>query len=450
MSRSRTPSRTNSFDPFATLDVQMSALESLATKIVYPAGVDFEGKPLIIVAACNFPQDKIDYEALLPHVLNILDSFIDGSDYTVVLFSSGGTSRPPPWTWIMSAYTSLSRRYKKDIKHLYIVHTSWWIRVLLEIVSTVVSTKFKKKISYIHTLSELSLHVPLRQIEIPPAVLIYNLKFEEEVIVKDSFGEQGVVFGKSLDEIMGAEGEKGIPRVVDDSVKFIRVHALDIEGIFRRSPSSALLKQARDAYDRGQPVSLIDYGPHLAAVILKLFLRSLQDPIFPSSTYSTLEQLASSPKRPAFIRSNILPILSTNQKTLLTYIAELLCDVAQHADKNLMHANNLAICLAPTLLRHPDNPLLDAKLSNPTTGGAGVFLVEIITNPSLLVPETMAPPSSRSMAPDPQGRSRSVTPTLNSEKPAISRRPSNASSRRSSRADGKVGQLKNLFEGKSV
>ncbi|KAG6805071.1 hypothetical protein H0H93_005674, partial [Arthromyces matolae] len=79
------------------------------------------------------------------------------------------------------------------------------------------------------------------------------------------------IFGVPLEELMGYDGEKGgLPRVVKDSVQYLRENGLLEEGIFRRSPSSVMLKAAQDAYDRGNVVSLKTFGdPHLAAVLLK-------------------------------------------------------------------------------------------------------------------------------------------------------------------------------------
>jgi len=63
------------------------------------------------------------------------------------------------------------------------------------------------------------------------------------------------------------------------------------EGLFRRSPASTLLRAAQDAFDRGNVVSLDTFGdPHLAAVLIKKYLRDLPDPIFHESTYPTIKR----------------------------------------------------------------------------------------------------------------------------------------------------------------
>ncbi|KAG5440881.1 hypothetical protein PCK2_000036, partial [Pneumocystis canis] len=155
--------------------------------------------------------------------------------------------------------------------------------------------------------------------------------------------------------------------------------ALDVEGLFRRSPSSVLLKQVREAYDRGNPVTLSEYGPHLAAVLLKLYLRSLPEPLFTHNLYPVLRKIShqSSSANILFIRNSLLPRLSTPAVMLLSSVCSLLHDVSLHSKENLMHPHNLAICISPTLVRHPTDPLLDIQLCNPG-GGLGILMVTAI------------------------------------------------------------------------
>ena len=141
------------------------------------------------------------------------------SDYSVVFFAAGG-HYTPSWNWVWKAYRSLSRKYRKNLKRLvrslsfpnictlltlpkYIVHSTFFSKSELapfirdlhltrrsallacgchHQVRTCIysrlhgltvcpcSAKFFRKIEYISTLSELAYHVPLTQIDIPPAV----------------------------------------------------------------------------------------------------------------------------------------------------------------------------------------------------------------------------------------------------------------------------------------
>jgi len=102
------------------------------------------------------------------------------------------------------------------------------------------------------------------------------------------------------------------------------------EGLFRRSPSSALLRAAQDAYDRGNVVSLETFNdPHLAAVLLKKYLRDLPEPIFPEATYSTIKRCPASLgdgdeeaelSSIRYIREELLPELVPCAYILLSHI----------------------------------------------------------------------------------------------------------------------------------
>jgi len=91
---------------------------------------------------------------------------------------------------------------------------------------------------YINTLSDLAHHVPLTQIDIPPAVYQYvfvlscpfrgfiqvireNMKHERQINMPIPI--RASVFGVPLEDLMGCDGEKGgIPRVIKDSIQYLR------------------------------------------------------------------------------------------------------------------------------------------------------------------------------------------------------------------------------------
>lgn len=102
------------------------------------------------------------------------------------------------------------------------------------------------------------------------------------------------------------------------------------DGLFRRSPLSTLLRAVQDAYDRGNVVSLETFSdPHLAAVLLKKYLRDLPEPIFPESIYGTIRRCPMPPSLNDlegemasiyYIRETLLPELVPCAYILLSQI----------------------------------------------------------------------------------------------------------------------------------
>ncbi|KAF9346132.1 hypothetical protein BGX34_004161, partial [Mortierella sp. NVP85] len=322
--------------------------------------VDFESRPMVVICACNLPDPNVvDYDTILRVVLAQLEEFVE-NDYTVVMFSGGARYRPG-WKWLFRAYRSLGRRYKKNLKALYIVHPSPWPRLILGTMNAIISPKFGAKVHYIDNLSHLARVVPLNQINIPPAVYHHNLQFEDSITLpEDQQDDANRVFGAPLERLMGVNGELGLPKFIVDCVGNLIQNGLYVEGLFRRSPSSLMLKQARAAYDRGNPVNLSEYDIHISAVLLKLFIRELPSPMFPISTYAKLQQqkqYASGEDRVPvveFIRKEIVTQVSHNNVVLMKEVFRLLKMVAERHESNRMTAFNLAVVMSPNMVRHED------------------------------------------------------------------------------------------------
>ncbi|GAC93215.1 hypothetical protein PHSY_000778 [Pseudozyma hubeiensis SY62] len=383
--RDQTPSPGAHSRPAADWTEAIARAERLDTyvrRIVFQAGLDYETRPMVVLAACCLPSPaEVDYDALLDRIMDTLDLFVE-NDYTVIYFNAGGSHRPG-WSWLWRAYQRLDRRFRKNLKKLYIVHPTWFTKGLMRVVTTgsyLVSPKFSKKVVQLETLSRLAELVPLTQVDIPPEVLQYNSRFEAKVVIPaaatgsaDAEGQDGgeKVFGVDLVQLMGEFGESGgVPRVVRDCAEAILndndgIIPATVEGIFRRSPSSALLKTAQESYDRGHPVSLSQYrDPHIPAVLLKMFLRSLPRPIFPSSLYPLIQScpppplFASDPNETArsnetidYLRTKLLPALQPAcSGILLSYVLEMLHKVSLRKQENKMDAANLATVVAPNLV----------------------------------------------------------------------------------------------------
>ncbi|KAG0206781.1 hypothetical protein BGX28_001854 [Mortierella sp. GBA30] len=319
---------------------------------------------MVVICACNLPDPAVvDYDTILRVVLAQLEQFVE-NDYTIVMFSGGALYRPG-WGWLFKAYRSLNRRYKKNLKALYIVHPSTWPRLILGTMNAVISPKFGAKVHYIDSLSHLARVVPLNQINIPPAVYRHNLKFEDTITLpEDQQDHAHRVFGAPLERLMGPNGENGLPVFIQDCIGNLIRNGLYVEGLFRRSPSSVMLKQVRAAYDRGNPVNLSEYDIHISAVLLKLFLRELPDPIFPANIYDLLQQQhkkrdgeegLNRPKTVVeFIKTEIINQVTHNNLILMMEIFNLLKMVGDRHESNKMTAHNLALVMTPNMVRHED------------------------------------------------------------------------------------------------
>ncbi|KAF8811575.1 Rho GTPase activation protein [Phlegmacium glaucopus] len=345
-----------------------AVVQEVLSRMIFQAGVDFETRPMVVLNASALPDPQVvSYDLLLTRILSYLDLYVE-ADYTVVFFAAGG-NHAPSWNWVWKAYRSLNRKYRKNLKQLYIIHSSFFSKMLFSLAGAIISPKFFRKLIYITTLSELAQYVPLTQIDIPPAVYRENLKHEQTITLPIPM--RSSVFGVPLEDLMGYNGEKGgIPRVVKDTIQFLRDSGLTEEGLFRRSPSSVMLRAAQDAYDRGNVVSLKSFGdPHIAAVLLKKYLRDLPQPIFPESLYPIIQGCPVSTNDPSdmlsinYIRETLLPELVPCACILLSHVLQLLHDVSLRSASNRMDALNLAIVICPNLVKG-SNPARDVAMVN--------------------------------------------------------------------------------------
>ncbi len=63
-------------------------------------------------------------------------------------------------------------------------------------------------------------------------------------------------------------------------------------GIFRRAPNNATLHKVKDMINRGEIVDLSELGDcHLSAVLMKLFLRELPEPLLTFRAYPSIVEI---------------------------------------------------------------------------------------------------------------------------------------------------------------
>lgn len=331
-------------------------------QIVEVAGDDNFGRKVIVFNACRMPpHHQLDHQKLLMYLKHTLDQYVE-SDYTLIYFHHGLTSEnKPSLGWVRDAYREFDRKYKKNIKSLVIVHPTMFIRTLLILFKPLISFKFGRKISYINYLSELEDVVNLEQLVIPSRVKEYDAKIRQ-ALKPSAQGPKSPPrspplpnqqFGVPLSvlKLRGTDPE-GIPQVMRDTIEFLRVQGLEMEGIFRRSANVTLVKTVQEKYNSGEEVNFAEMEDvHLAAVILKTFLRELPEPLLTYQLYNEVINFQNVDSTSQVLTiQNLLAVLPQENYASLKYLIQFLAEVSAQCEINKMNNANLAVVFGPNLL----------------------------------------------------------------------------------------------------
>lgn len=345
---------------------------------------DRVGRPIIVIYAYRLPSSKsIDHAQLLRYLQSVLDKVVD-LDYTIVYFHYGLRSHnKPPIKWLFQAYKVLDRRFKKNLKALYIVHPTRFIRIIWGLFRPFISTKFEDKFHYVNCIKELEEALSLARLNLP-----HPIRAHDEQLAAISTPASGdnrsqtpptpprptQQFDVSLDFILSHNPDHDVPPIVTELIDFLTKHALDVEGIFRKSANVGSIRRLQERINRGEQIDFEndpEYHDNMyiacihASVLLKTFLRSLGEPVTTNALYPRLAALADVPKKektPAV--KDFVALLPRQNYTLLKKVVHFLTLVAANHKVNLMTANNLSVVFGPNLTWPTDQQVPIAQLNN--------------------------------------------------------------------------------------
>jgi RhoGAP domain/Leucine Rich repeat len=150
--------------------------------------------------------------------------------------------------------------------------------------------------------------------------------------------------------------------LVRDCIAYIDARALTIEGIFRLSGSVTQIKTLKQRLDAGQPVDLNEIrDPHVVCGLLKLWLRELPEPLFPTDLTDValllgeLKDLAAATK----MLQAIVQSIQEPQQSLMRQLLQFQLRIVGNSELNRMSAANVSTVFAPNIIRPTtDNDLL--------------------------------------------------------------------------------------------
>ncbi|KAJ8411351.1 hypothetical protein AAFF_G00173570 [Aldrovandia affinis] len=330
--------------------------------ILQVTGDDNYGRKLIVFSCCCMPPShQLNHKRLLEYLKYTLDQYVE-SDYTVVYFHYGlRSTNKPSLRWLSDAYKEFDRKYKKNLKALYVVHPTNFIRVLWNIFKPLISHKFGKKLTYVNYLAELREHLNCEQLVIPPDVL----RHDEKLRAAQKGGPPPPArvppprpplptqqFGVSLQYIRDKNQGVLIPPVMSQTVSYLKQKGLHTEGIFRRSARVQLIRDIQKLYNLGKAVDFDQHNDvHVPAVILKSFLRELAQPLLTFPLYERMQDIVQveSSLRVTTVKQVIENIPEHNY-IVLKYLVCFLHMVSQQSIVNKMSPSNLACVFAVNLV----------------------------------------------------------------------------------------------------
>ncbi|XP_071787927.1 uncharacterized protein [Asterias amurensis] len=167
-------------------------------KVLSHGGYYGEGvNAIIVIASCYMPErSRKDYNYIMNnlflYVISTLELLV-AQEYMIVYFHGAAPKdRIPSLNWMRKCYQMIDRKLRKNLKGLFIVHPTTWLRTIVRFTRPFISSKFSKKLKFVENLEELSTMVTMEYVYVPDEVR----RFDEERYEKDGGALWGWIRGR--------------------------------------------------------------------------------------------------------------------------------------------------------------------------------------------------------------------------------------------------------------
>ena len=317
-------------------------------EFLYTCGLDDLGRTVVVLVGCNLPAKACDMDRVFLYFLKTLDPVVERDYVLVYVAANQSSANRPTFKWLRRAYTVFNRKYKKNLKKLYIVEAGNWIRMVFGLFMGVVSRKFRAKVLFVEKLQDIFQHLKPSQVRFPSAV-VAALNMVEPL------------FGSSLQNVARNRTQlcDGLPVVVAQCLRYIYDAGLGTEGILRVPGDRTLINKFKIQYDMGAAVDLsIAKDPHTVTSLLKLYLHDLPEPLLTRAMHdeflATQRNLEMSEDDKSAAVSALLGKLPDINKAVLWNVMAFARALAERCEENKMTVENIALCLGPTLMWSQD------------------------------------------------------------------------------------------------
>ncbi|GBM49912.1 Protein prune 2 [Araneus ventricosus] len=155
--------------------IDMKVIEPYRKVLSHGGYQNSSGHAIIIFSACYLPdRSRKDYEYVMDnlflYVITTLDELVADDYILVYLHGATDRSNMPSFGWLKRCYQMIDRRLRKNLKGLYLVHPTFWLKTIVIMTRPFISSKFTRKLKFVYNLKELSNLIPLDYVCIPDKV----------------------------------------------------------------------------------------------------------------------------------------------------------------------------------------------------------------------------------------------------------------------------------------
>ncbi|XP_073978563.1 ganglioside induced differentiation associated protein 2 isoform X2 [Rhodnius prolixus] len=142
---------------------------------LYQSGVDRFGRPVIVFVGKWFKFKDIDLDKALLYLIYLLDPLVK-SDYVIAYFHTNTSNvNYPSLTWLREVYNILPYKYKKNLKAFYIVHPTFWTKMMTWWFTTFMAPAIKQKVQSLQGIEYLYAVIHPSQLEIPAFITEHDM-----------------------------------------------------------------------------------------------------------------------------------------------------------------------------------------------------------------------------------------------------------------------------------
>lgn len=260
-----------------TIDVNVNNI-FFASSAVDPAS----GHPVYVFDSTYLPSfDAIDdqqvYDLLVDKLMDRVVVRLPSSPYSLVVFSSGFTSNDISWVYGIKMYSKLPKQNRINLQKIYIVHESFFIRTVYQVLKNVMNIGFLNSrdtsdtLVHVSTLSQLASYIDITTLRISLNVYLYNYQFEENIQIPAAYYEARPLLA-----------HRQYRQVIFDKIfKRLKLEAPQNELVFQKPGSYKKINVLLDVIERNNYIDLSQWDVYSLASVFLHFVKNKSKPLFP-------------------------------------------------------------------------------------------------------------------------------------------------------------------------